>query len=71
MALFGLTVQRAEQSEQAAASLVRRQRRRVAVAERHHAEAVAASGCYVAEGERNSVGDIGLAPVGGTEVHRG
>ena len=68
--LLRLALERAEQPEQAVATLVRRQRRRVPVAERHHAEAVAAPGRDVAERDRHPVGDVGLAPVGRAEMHR-
>ena len=52
------------------APLARRERRRVAVAERHDAEPVAAARGDVAESERDSIRDVGLAPVGRPEVHR-
>ena len=41
------------------------------VAEREHAEPVAAPRGDVADGQRHALGDVGLAAVGGAERHRG
>ena len=44
---------------------------RLAAAERDHAEPVAAPRRHVADRQRHALGDVGLAPVGGAERHRG
>ena len=45
-------------------------RRSCATAERHDPEAVAPLGREVADRDRDALGDVGLAPVGGAERHR-
>ena len=52
------------------AALARGQDVRLARAERDDAEPVAAPGRDVADRERDALGDVGLAPVGGPEGHR-
>jgi hypothetical protein len=65
-----LLAQREQHAEQAGAPLPGRQRARVLVAERHEPEAVAAPRRGVAHGERSTLGDVGLAALGGAERHR-
>ena len=61
----------ASSAEQAEAALARAQDPRLAAAEGDHAEPVAAPCRDVADGQRDALGDVGLAPVGGAEGHRG
>ena len=60
-----------QQREQAEAALARAHDARVAGAEGEHAEPVAAPRRDVADGERDALGDVGLAAIGGAERHRG
>ena len=66
-----LLAQREQQAEQPCPALARGQDARIVVAERHEAEAVAATGCRVADGQRGAFGHIGLAALGRAERHRG
>ena len=66
-----LLAQGDEQAEQAGAALTRRQRDRLVAAERVDAEAVGALARQLADDQGHALGDVGLAPVGGAEVHRG
>ena len=59
-----------EQAEQAGAALMRRQRHRLRVAEREHAEPVATPCRDVTDRDRDAVGDVGLAAIAGAELHR-
>ena len=68
---LAFAAQLGEQPEQAQAALARAQDARLAAAEREHAEPVAAPRRDVADGERDALGDVDLAPVGGAEGHRG
>ena len=65
-----LAAQLGQQREQAEAALARAHDARSAAAERQHAEPVAAPGGDVADGQRDALGDVPLAPVGGAERHR-
>ena len=66
-----LGAERGQQADQAQASLPRRQRARLVVPERDHAEPVSAPRGHVAERDRDALGDVRLAPVGRPELHRG
>ena len=68
---LGLGAQLGEQREQAEAALARAHDPRLAAADRDDAEAVAAARRHVADRERDALGDVGLAAVGGAEGHRG
>jgi len=65
-------VRRADEwfAKQAGASLARREHERGAAAEGEDADAVAPARCEVAERERDSLGDVPLATIGGAERHR-
>ena len=69
--VLGLAAQLGEQREQAQPALARAQDPRLAAAEGEHAEPVAAARRDVADGQRDALGDVGLAAVGGAERHRG
>ena len=60
-----------QQREQPEPALARAQDPRIAGADRDDAEAVAAARRHVADGQRDALGDVGLAPLGGAERHRG
>ena len=60
-----------QQREQPEAALARAHDARVAAAERDDAEAVAAPRRHVPDRQRDALGDVGLAAVGGAERHRG
>ena len=66
----GLAPEREQQPEHACPPLPRRDRLRVAVAERDEAEPVAAAAREVAERERHAFGDVGLPALRGAERHR-
>ena len=51
-------------------SLPGRECTRAVVAERHESQPVTASRRNVADGDRHALGDVGLTPVGGAEMHR-
>src|SRR4051794_4160770 len=68
---LGPAAQLGQQREQPEPALARAQHARVARAEGHDAEPVAAPRGHVADGKRHALGHVGLAPVGGAEGHRG
>ena len=70
-ALLAVPAQLGEQRQQPEPALARAQDPRLGAAEGEHAEPVAAAGGDVADGERDALGDVGLAPIGGPEGHRG
>ena len=59
-----------QEREEAAVPLAGRRGDGIAVAERRQCEAVAATEGEVPDGERDSLGDVPLPPVGGAERHR-
>ena len=67
----GPVAQLGEQAEQPGAALARAQHARLRAAEGDHAEPVPAPRRHVADGQRDALGDVGLAPQRGAELHRG
>jgi hypothetical protein len=63
-----LGAQLGQQHQQAEAALRGRMHSRLAAAHRDHAEPVPAPRRDVADRQRDALGDVGLAPVGGAEV---
>ncbi len=66
-----MLAQRGQEAEQPRATLARRQRPRLGVAERDDPEPVAAPRGDVPDGERDALGDVGLPTERRTERHRG
>ena len=66
----GLLAQRREREQQAAPALPRPAPARVVRPEGDEPEPVAAAGRGVPDRERDSLGDVGLAPLGRAERHR-
>src|SRR3954469_16185560 len=66
----GLLAQRGQREQEAAATLPRAAPLLIVGAERHETEPIAASRRRVTDRERDAFGDVGLATLGGAEVHR-